>query len=58
MRLEDIAGSYGMNDYYEMSTGRTYLLSKATENQDGTLSVPVLQDGVLIGHCTMKKVRK
>jgi hypothetical protein len=58
MRLEEIARSYGMNDYYEMSTGRTYLLSKAMENPDGTLSVPVLQGGVLIGHCTMEKVRK
>lgn len=56
MRLEQIAKMYGMNDYYETMTGRTYLLSKALENPDGTLTIPVLQDGVLIGHCKMEKV--
>lgn len=55
MRLEEIARMYGMNDYYDMHTGRVYHLSEATDNGNGTQSVPVTQSGDLIGYATMEK---
>lgn len=55
MKLEDIARSYGMNDYYDMHTGRIYKLSEATDAGNGKLSVPVVEDGRLIGYATMDK---
>lgn len=56
MKLEDIAKSYGMNDYYDMNTGRIYKLSEATDAGDGKLSVPVEENGRIIGYATMDKV--
>ena len=60
MTLESIAKTYGMNDYYDMNTGRTYQLSKAFEDETDelfeTLSVPVLENGNLIGYAKMNKV--
>ena len=59
MRLEKVAETYGMSaDYYEQMTGRTYQLSKAIDNGDGTLSVPVIEGGQLIGYCKMEKKTK
>lgn len=55
MRLEQIVEAYGMNDYYDMSTGYIYELSKAIDNGDGTLKVPVKDGGTLIGYSTMNK---
>lgn len=56
MKLEQTVKTYGMNDYYDMNTGYTYELSKAIDNNDGTLKVPVKDSGILIGYSTMKKV--
>lgn len=55
MTLENIAEMYGMNDYLDQNTGYIYELSKAIDNSDGTLSIPVRQDGILIGYSTMDK---
>ena len=55
-RLEQIAQTYGMHDYYDMYTGNTYQLSKAIDNGDGTLSVPVICNSRLIGYAQMEKV--
>ena len=55
MRLETIIEMYGMQDYYEMSSGRTFHLSQAKDNGDGTLEVPVSEDGRLIGYTTVRK---
>jgi len=52
MKLEDIINTYGTNDYYEMSTGRTFLLSdwaRARHNLGINLPVQILQDGEPIG---------
>lgn len=56
MKLEEIARTYGMHDYYDMASGRTYQLSNATATDDGKLSVPVIEDGKLIGYASMDKV--
>lgn len=58
MKLEDIARTYGMNDYYDMHTGRIYKLSEATNAGNGKLSVPVEQDGRFVGYATMDKVEE
>ena len=55
MRLEQIAQMYGMQDYYDMYTGNVYQLSKAIDNGDGTLSVPVIYNTRLIGYAQMEK---
>lgn len=57
MSLEQIVGTYGWNDYYDMHTGRIYHLSQVVDNKDGTLSVPVSEDGYIIGHAEMRDVR-
>lgn len=57
MRLEQIAQMYGMNDYYDMYSGNVYQLSKATDNGDGTLSVPVYYGNRLVGYAKMEKIR-
>lgn len=56
MKLEDIARTYGMNDYYDMVTGRIYKLSEATDAENGKLTVPVYEDGRFIGNASMNKV--
>lgn len=59
MTLEEIAKTYGMNDYLDNTTGNIYQLSKAIEDQDGTLLVPVVDvmgDGILKGYARMQKV--
>lgn len=53
--LEDWAKQYGMHDVYELTTGKTYQLSKATYNKDCTLNVPVSEDGVVIGFTKMRR---
>ena len=58
MQLEQIAQMYGMVDYYEVRTGRTYHLSEASENANGMLTVPVSEDGVIIGFTHMERPRK
>ena len=55
MKLEEIAKVYGMNDYYDMATGRIYKLSNALPTGViGKVKVPVIEDGVLIGYCEME----
>lgn len=55
MKLEEIAKMYGMTvDYLDHNTGYIYELSRATDNGDGTLKVPV-RDGTLIGYASMDK---
>lgn len=60
MRLEEIAKQYGMVDYLDQHTGYIYQLSKAINNGDGTLSVPVIDScsscNALIGYAHMNKV--
>ena len=41
MTLEDVVKKYGMNDYLDLNTGYIYLLSKAKDNNDGTMTVYV-----------------
>lgn len=56
--LENIAKSYGMHDYYDQQAGKIYELSKAIDNGDGTLLIPVksvLGDNLLIGYAKMQK---
>lgn len=56
MMLEDIINTYGTNDYYEMSTGRTYLLSdwgRMWKFFGMNLPVNVVQDGEIIGSITI-----
>lgn len=55
MKLEHLVQNFGMVDYYDMYTGNTYMLSKAIDNNDGTLSVPVMCDGQFIGFAKMNK---
>lgn len=50
MTLEDVVKKYGMNDYLDLNTGYIYLLSKAKDNNDGTMTVYVEDvNGNLIG---------
>ena len=61
MYLEDIARQYGMNDYLDNNTGKIYQLSKAIEDTDGTLLVPVVPvfgDNILEGYARMHKVEE
>ena len=57
MNLETITELYGMEDYLDMVTGYIYELSKAIDNGDGTLKIPVKDYGTknLIGYATMNK---
>lgn len=55
MKLEEIVKMYGWNDYMDMHTGYIYVLSKAI-HEDGTVKVPVTQNGVLIGYANMAEV--
>lgn len=59
MYLEQIAEQYGMVDYLDHNTGKIYQLSKAIEDADSTLLVPVVSafgDGILEGYARMQKV--
>lgn len=59
MYLEQIAEQYGMVDYLDHNTGKIYQLSKAIEDADNTLLVPVVSvfgDGILEGYARMQKV--
>lgn len=59
MRLEQIAKQYGMTDYLDHNTGKIYQMSKAVQDTDGTLLVPVVSicgDGILVGYARMQKV--
>lgn len=60
MMLEEIARMYGMNDYYDQTTGKVYELSNAIESdKEGELLVPVkdlMGDDLLIGYARMQKV--
>ncbi len=52
MMLEDVINQYGATDYYEMSTGRAFLLSewgRAWKFFGMNVPVKVLQDGEIIG---------
>jgi len=56
MTLEEIINTYGATDYYEMATGRTFLLSdwdRAQKFFGINLPVSVLQDGEVIGTVTI-----
>lgn len=59
MWLEQIAKQYGMTDYLDHNTGKIYQMSKAIQDTDGTLLVPVVSiygDGILEGYARMQKV--
>lgn len=52
MTLEDIINTYGLVDYYEMSTDRTFLIGdwgRTWKIFGMNLPVRVLQDGEIIG---------
>lgn len=52
MALEDIINMYGLVDYYEMSTGRTFLIGdwgRAWKLFGMNLPINVVQDGEIIG---------
>lgn len=58
MMLEEIAAQYGMNDYFDMCTGRIYQLSNATDDGKGNLFVPIIDacgDNILLGYARMRK---
>ena len=58
MNLETIAKTYGMVDYMDPTTGNIYALSKAFDDGEGMILVPVIApfgDNVLVGYARMKK---
>ena len=58
MKLEDVAKTYGMVDYMDQESGYIYELSKAFDDGEGMLLVPVIApfgDNVLVGYARMKK---
>ena len=58
MKLEDVAKTYGMVDYMDQESGYIYALSKAFDDGEGMLLVPVIEafgDNILIGYARMKK---
>ena len=58
MNLETIAKTYGMVDYMDQTTGNIYELSKAFDDGEDMLLVPVIApfgDNVLVGYARMKK---
>ena len=60
MWLEQIAKQYGMTDYLDHNTGKIYQMSKAIQDTDGTLLVPVVSiygDGILKGMQGCRKLR-
>ena len=59
MKLETIAKTYGMVDYMDPTTGNIYELSKAFDDGEGMLLVPVIApfgDNVLVGYAKMQNV--
>lgn len=61
MKLEEIAATYGMIDYYDPCTGYTYYLSKAMPTKDDRLKIPVTYvcnkfGSIPIGYAMMDKV--
>lgn len=52
MDLAEIIQQYGWYDYYEMSTGKTYHLSRAWQvpGEDNKFRVPVSMAGITIGY--------
>ena len=57
MSLETIIEMYGWNDYYEMLTGKTYLLSQARVTENGLTRIPVEQDGEIIGYTVVNMIK-
>ena len=58
MMLEEIAKSYGMNDYLDVNTGYIYKLSEVIDDGEGNLLVPVIDscgDSILLGYAKMQK---
>ena len=59
MWLEQIAKQYGMIDYLDHNTGKIYQMSKAIQDTDGTLLIPVVStygDNIFEGYARMRKV--
>lgn len=59
MNLENIAKTYGMVDYMDQTSGYIYELSKAFDDGEGMLLVPVIEafgDNILIGYAKMQNV--
>lgn len=56
MKLEEIIKTYGKNDYYEMNTGRTFLLSQMEYHLfNNVTTVPVIGcDGKSLGNINLK----
>lgn len=55
MRLEDIAKTYGMNDYYDNIGGRIFHLSMASYDEcNNQTVVPVSEGGRMIGTTRME----
>ena len=58
MKLEDVEKTYGMVDYMDQESGYIYELSKAFDDGEGMLLVPVIDtfgDNVLVGYARMQK---
>lgn len=50
MDIKDIIKSYGLNDYYEMSSARIFKISQAKYNKEtNKTSIPVTRDGDFLG---------
>ena len=56
MFLEDIAKQYGMVDYYEQRTGKTYKMFEAKVTDSGYLLVPVYYASNLLNWVRMEVV--
>lgn len=54
--LEEIAKIYGMVDYYDMASGTIYKLSQAVDSGKGVYTVPVEENGKIVGYTSMKKI--
>ena len=59
MKLEGVAKTYGMVDYMDQESGYIYELSKASDDGEGMLLVPVIEafgDNILVGYAKMQNV--
>ena len=59
MKLEGVAKTYGMVDYMDQESGYIYELSKAFDDGEGMLLVPVIEafgDNILVGYAKMQNV--
>lgn len=54
MKLEQVIKDYGWHDYYEVITGRFFLLSKTIDCGD-IIKVPVSDGKILLGYCNIEK---